>query len=265
MDLDPGPVELPLDRSGADRVHRLGHRARGLRQHRLNRGRHRQADLGQSTLAGGRGHECRPPQITRQHRRTTHRRLRDVERLGDGVGDDALQGALSQLACEQGPQEPLLGLGRPGEHLSEHPAALGLRVGTGDVGDRSQELVDLRDGEARLAGRFDIHLGDGRPPDTDATLSRAPRDEANHDREQIGIAVGEQPGDGSSLVEPAGCGGDRTRHVHDVGQQHDQALRMGSTPTARNSWASGASGRPMTLDGDPVTDSTKTAPSPCNA
>ena len=100
--LDPGAVELPVDRPLAHLPHGLLQRGRGRGEH----GRERPPDLEPERLQAGRalaqrdlGHGAR---VAAQHRRPVDRRARDPGRPGDGVGHHARERPLAQLAADQG-------------------------------------------------------------------------------------------------------------------------------------------------------------------
>ena len=153
--LDPGPVELPLDRCRTGRGERggdVGRRAtrasaarrdpapcrspRARRRRRVERGLRRATEVA--------GEHVRPP----------HRGDRDARRLGHRVDHHAVERALAQLAAEHLPQQVLLGLGRPGEDVRRAaPGGAALTPLPAIAGEPIDGGVDLEHRQRRLGGR----------------------------------------------------------------------------------------------------------------
>ena len=216
--LDAGAVELPLHRRAAElggprELERLGDRAGGGRQHRLDRRADRESDgieRGGATTVERDGGRRR--QVAREHRGPSHHGDRDARGAGHGVGHERFQRALAELAEEEPPQQVGLGGRRPSEQLVEDRGAGGHRTGPGRRRELIEGRVDISDLERRLLGRAGVgQTAHRRPPDADASLAGAAREDRHHNGHLVGFQLPEQLGEGGHLGEPRPGGGRRVR------------------------------------------------------
>jgi hypothetical protein len=142
--LDPDPVKLPLHcRGPVDLGQRVPEGRRAGREHRPDRAADLQAERAQRLTAPaqrGGGHHA---QRTAQHHGPADLRHRHLSGPGDGVGHDALQRALAQLAGQQADQEPLLVRCGAAEQLADQRLARGRRTLPGHRADRAEPRVHL--------------------------------------------------------------------------------------------------------------------------
>ena len=134
--LQPRAVELPLDPGGADARQRALEVVARLREHRLDRAKHREPEARASPAdPSASAAEATAPSspATMTARRTSA--AGNACDLRYRLDHDALERALPELAEEQARQEPLLALGRPAEEIGQRVAARGLRPGAGDRRD----------------------------------------------------------------------------------------------------------------------------------
>jgi len=106
--LDADAVELPLDRGRLDLLQRGLQRRRGLGEHRLHRAPDLQPEAGESCGALRDGGLGDGGQVAREHGRPAHRGGLDLGGGRHGVGDDARERALAQLAAGEHREEALL-------------------------------------------------------------------------------------------------------------------------------------------------------------
>ena len=122
-----------------------------------------------------------------------------------GVGHEAAERTLAQLADEQAPEE--VGFGRRG---ALEDAAQDLLTGGGRTASRRRlELVegavDVGDRERRRDRRRDVEPRHGRPPDADASLARLADQEPDDGLDLVGGEPGpaRRPAPRSSSIAPA--------------------------------------------------------------
>jgi hypothetical protein len=132
--------------------------------------------------------------------------------LATGVGHDARERALAQVAEQQPDQERLLvGVGAH-EQRTERvaPPALGAR--SGEPADRGERLLDLghRQGGLRRGRRS---VAQHRPADADLALGQLAREPADDGRHLAGSRAGEQLGERGDLRRARPRGGDGRRGV----------------------------------------------------
>ena len=232
VDLDADAVELPLDRRGAELVHRGGD-VRGRRgEHRA----HRAADLeperaqrlGPAGERGG-GHGA---EVAAQHQRPPQDGGRHAGGAGGGLGHHALERALAQLAREQRAQEALLALGRPPEQGGERGAPGGLRAGPGQRADRGAGRVDLADGQRGRGGRR-RQLAQRRPADADLALAQLARQVRDGDRRLLGRGQPQDAGERLDLAAARARGGDGLGDGGEVGEQHADIVPHALTAACR--------------------------------
>ena len=149
----PAPSWRRRPRRGGQRQ-RLGHVGGGLGQHRLHGPEQRQADGVEAVLALGQGDRGDAGQVAGQHGGPPHRGQRHPGRLGQRVGDQALQRAVAQLADEQPAEQVLLGLGGPAEQRPE----LG---GSGPPGSRRHAGESSRSSVASMSATSSWGSADG--------------------------------------------------------------------------------------------------------
>ena len=178
-----------------DVVGRIGeHRAdrlQNLDDNRIQRGR----ASGQRGLRGGR-------QIAGHQHCPTHLGGRDGRGPGDRVEDDALEGALAELAVEDLPEELLFVARRARQQRRQllHPRPGG--PGAFDFRQRREGRVDVSDGQRRLVGRPDIgHGRDGRVAETEPALTRLSGKQRDDGCDLIGGKRAKQIGEMRDLGE----------------------------------------------------------------
>ena len=218
--LDARAVELPLDRCRAGRGERRGDVGRRGRQHRLHRPAGLHPDRHQRLRTTGQRGLGRQPEVTGEHVRPPHGGDRDARRLGDGVDHHAVEGPLAQLAGEHLPQQVLLGLGGPREHVAEQRPAGGVDPGAGHRGEPADGVVDLEHAERRLGGRLGADVPQRRPPDTDPPLAQGAGEHTDRHRylgrRQSPQHVGEQ----RRLLTALGRRRQRPRRSGELDEQH---------------------------------------------
>ena len=100
---------------------------------------------------GGEGDARRGQQVAGQHRGAPDRRHRHVGGGGDGGGHHTVECTLAQLAPEDADQEPLLAVGRPGEHRTQQIVAVANRACTDERREAQQRVAHLEDGQRRAS------------------------------------------------------------------------------------------------------------------
>ena len=153
MDLHPDPVELPLQRRGAEALECAGHVVARRGEHRLHRAPDLEPEAGQRVDPTRQS--CRRDRADRaaQHRRPAYGSGRDLRGLGDRLEHHALERTLAQLAGEQAAQQLLLRLGGPAEQVADEPEPRRLRPRPRQRRDALELGVDLADPEPRLRDR----------------------------------------------------------------------------------------------------------------
>ena len=222
--LDAHAVELPLDRGRLDLLQRRLQRRRGLGEHRLHRTPDLQVEaaepcgaLRQRGLGDG-------GQVAREHRRPAHGGRLDPGGGRDGVGDDAGERALAQLAAGQHREEALL-VGRgareqPRELLPAHRAGAGPR-GRLDARERAIDLGDLQARSSR--GRRQV--AQGRPADAGAALAQLARQVADDERDLVRRRAAQAVRERRDLGQPRARGSDCGGGGDELGEQHPPIVR----------------------------------------
>ena len=218
--LDSRSVELPLDRGRRARPReRALEVLRRLREHRLHRPEHRQAKAVEPLLVAAEGRRRDLLQVAGEHRRPPDLGPRDAGRLRDRVEHHALERALTQLAEQQRPQEPLLPLRRTAEELGDLrlPECLrSLSRHRRDPADRGVHVEELECGLRRRRGQ----RAQRRPPHSDRALRQLAGEVGDRDRHLLGTQRAEGVGDQRRLPVASGRPGDLLRRSGDLVEQH---------------------------------------------
>ena len=204
MRLDPDPVELPLDRRPAGGGERIDDAVGRRGEHRLHRAQHLQSHRAQAVLAVPQGDRGRPAEVTGQHRGAAHGGRGNARGARDGLGDEADQSALSDLAGEQAADEVCLVCRRFGEQFGEDRGSRLDGAGSRRREDAVERGVEVRDREGRDCGRCDVGPVRGRPADPDPALPRLSGEEADGRLDLVGSHVTQQVGDQRDLAVPRG-------------------------------------------------------------
>ena len=150
VDLDPGAVELVLQRRLAQLVERHRRRPRpSPRQHRV----HRPEELGgEARELRGSPRQRRPGyagQVARHHPGPPHRSGGHLRGARHRLDHQPLERALAELAHDQPEEEALLCPRGAGEELTQEALALGRRaLARGHSGDPFEDRIHLRELEA---------------------------------------------------------------------------------------------------------------------
>jgi hypothetical protein len=124
--LQPGAIELRLDRRLPRDADRLRRRRRGARKHRQHRHTGRESDILQ--VRPGQCEPGRLAHISGEHGRAAYGRRRRAGRGRDGIEDDGVQRTCAHVTQEHAGEEVLLvGRGQP-EQLCERGGAGGCRA-----------------------------------------------------------------------------------------------------------------------------------------
>ena len=219
VELDPGAVQLPLDRSLPHPLHGRLDAGRGRGQHRLEGAADLEVELAQATDAGGQGGLGHRAEGPAQHHGPPHLGPGDPGGLGDGLDHHPLEGALAELAREQPDQEALLGGGRPPEQLAEQPPPLGLRPGPGQPADALEGGVDLGHGQGGL-GRRAGGVAQRRPADPDLALAQVAGEERHRRVDLARLQAPQARRQPLHLGQAGGAGGDGGGRPGDLVEQH---------------------------------------------
>ncbi len=111
MELDARAIELVLERGVAELCQRAADIIGRIGEHRLHRLERRQGKRREAGFAVGERGARHRRKVARQHRGPTDPRGRNSRRARHGIGKDAFQRALPQLAEQQTEQKVLLGGG----------------------------------------------------------------------------------------------------------------------------------------------------------
>ena len=242
VDLDPGAVELPLEGGAAQLAEGGGGALGAAGQHGLDRPQELHAEAAERRATHGQGRRGDLAQLAAQHGGSAHLGRREVGCAGDRLDQDALEGALAQLADDEAPEEVLL-LGRgAGEQGRQGLEARGLRARAGDAADLLEGAVGGLEGQPRLGGgAAGPGVADGGPAQTDAALAQLADEvgdaDGDLDRRETRQELGEQADllqPGAGLAHPP-AGGD------ELGQEHAALGRGGATRAARGCGSPGRS------------------------
>ena len=198
MHLEPGAVELPLHRRGADPLEGLARALGGLREHRLQGPQDLEPEPRQPRLPIGKRGRRDHAEIAREHEGAPHVRDGDAGGARHRVGDDALERALTELAVEECAEEPLFGLGRTGEELGDRATARPLRSGAARSPDRPERRVDLEKLERRAFGRR-REVAERRPADADRPVRKGAGQVRDGDGRLVRARSAKTGGEGSDL------------------------------------------------------------------
>ena len=222
-DLDPGAVQLPLDRGLPHPLHGRLDAGRGRGQHRLEGAADLEVELAQGRDAGGQGGLGHRAEGPAQHHGPPHLGPGDPGGLGDGLDHHPLQGALAELARQQADQEALLGGGRPPEQLANQPPPLGLRPGPGQPADPLEGGVDLGHGQGG-PGRRVGGVAQGRPADPDLALAQVAGEERHRRVDLARLQAPQARRQPLHLGQAGGAGGDGGGRPGDLVEQHRAIL-----------------------------------------
>jgi hypothetical protein len=244
VDLDPRAVELRLEhRFPAEALERVVHPGRGLREHRADGPTDAKLELTQRLGAAGKrsGRNCRKG--TAEHGGAPNLRSGHVRGAGYGVGHDADQRALPEVAAQQPAEEGLLDIAGRAEQRAQCGRAPGLRALARYGLDLGERRVDAEDGQRGRPGR-----GRQRPQggvtDADLALRKFAGQPRHDDRDLVRLGSREQRGDSRDLGQPRRRGADLGGRGGDVDQQHALSLaRPDDSGRPVSSWRATDRGR----------------------
>ena len=182
MHLDPGSVELDLDRGGhavAEDRERCGDIGRRRRQHRHDGhpdGQPHGLDVGERA---GQGEVCRAPERPGQHHRAPDRLGRHTGGDRERIGDDSRQRPDADLAEEHPGEVILLVGGRLGPERDDLALAGGGRARATRVGEAGDGRVDGSNGQRRLGCGRHREVTDRAEADPELALPRRRHEEAD--------------------------------------------------------------------------------------
>ena len=159
-------------------------------------------DRGQPGLALGEGDRGHRGEVAGEHGGPPHRRGGQRRGPSDGVGHEARERALPELAEQQPADQLGFGLGGRREQRGQAGAAGARRSRAGERGEVVERGVEVAHGEDRARGGLDVDLADGRPPDTDAALAGRACQQRDRGHHLVGRQPGEQVGEQRDLGRP---------------------------------------------------------------
>ena len=162
------------------------------------------ADRGQRRLATGERGGGRRAEVARQHVRPPHRRRparRPPWRSASTITPSRAPWRSSPPNTP--PQQPLLGLGRPPEHLDEQRPPRGDDASAGHPRQLVDHPIDLADLERRLGRRLRSHRPHRRPTDPDPALGRRAGQEPDRRSHLRGRGSAQHIGDQARPSRPA--------------------------------------------------------------
>ena len=219
VDLDPDPVELPLDRRALEALHGLGDAAGGGGEHREDRPEDLEADLAQALLTAREREPGGRREITREHQRAARQRPRDAGRLRDRVDHEPGEGALAELAGEEPLDEIRLRLRRAAEQVGEiFPAPHG-RAGARHALNGGDRPIQVFDRDRRLLRGGALDPVDRRVADSHPALARHARQETDSRGHLVRFEPPQQVRQGRDLLGARARRGHVPRCGHDVGEQ----------------------------------------------
>ncbi len=191
--LEPGAVELVLEGGPAQPLQGVLHAPRGPGEHGLDGPEELEGEGLQRPLPPGQDGPGHVPGLAPEHHRPPDAPGLQPRGLGEGLDQQPLLRALTELAQDQAGQERLLVVGGPAEQLLQRlPAA---RPGplARDLPDRAQRLVGLREGERRLVGGLHReHLVQRRRADPDLPVGQLAGEVGHRHRGLLGIRLREE-------------------------------------------------------------------------
>ncbi len=245
--LDPGPVELVLQRGLTQLRERRVHVLRRLREHRLDRPEQLDPEPREGPRAPGEGRLSHEPQVSGGHHRAPHALAGDPRGAGGRLDRHALQRPLAQLAQHQAGQETLLARRGTGEQVAEQTHLLPRRSRARRIRNALQRPVNLPEFERGGRG---APLGHGLPhggnADTHATLRQRAGEVDDGGRDLLGRETPKEGGQELDLLQPSAGLGDAFRRLDEVVEPHIEVLGTGDSQRGtqlRGAWFRAAARR----------------------
>ena len=210
MDLDPGAVQLPLERRLAQLGERVLHGLGGAGEHRQHRPEELHRESRQSARAFGQCGAGNPRKVAGQHRGAANVVGGQAGRPGHGLDHDPFERALAKLAHDEAEQETPLFFAEPREQLAEDPLlGLGgsLARRPGDSPEGGVQLAEL-DGLRRVRALGRYRRGGGRglkpgPADAELVLGNDAAEVGGGELDLVGGRGREHGGEAGDLLASA--------------------------------------------------------------
>ena len=230
VDLDPGAVQLALERGLAQLGERLGHAVRAARQHREHRPEelHREAREPRGSLGQRRAGDVR--QVARHHDGPAHVIRREAGRASHRLDHQRVERALAELAHDEAEQKLPLVVAEPREQFAEEPPSRvgrALAGGAGDALEGRVQLGELDAGLRRLGVRVEksgtrrrhrVGSLQAGPAEAELLLADDPAEVGGGELDLIGGHTGEQLGQEGDLVAATAGGRDAAGGVDQGGE-----------------------------------------------
>ena len=180
--------------------------------------------------------------VAGEHRGAAHGRRLDAGGGCDGIGDDAGERALTQLAAGQHGQESLLLGGRAAEQRGDLLPPCGDGARPAQRLDPRERAIDLHDLEARRRSGGG-QVAQGRPADAGAPLAQLAREVADDDRNLARPCSPQALGECRDLRQARARGRDGSRGGDEICEQHARIVlrgRVRRSRAARDPWCPGS-------------------------
>ena len=225
--LDPGAIQLELDRRAAEIPDRGADAVRRVGQHRLDRRERPDDERGQRGFAFDERRAGDGCQRSREHRGAPHGRWPDVRRAGNRLHQHAFERPLPQLAEQQPCEEVLLVFGRPFEQAPQRFGARPSRPGSRERRDLDEGVVDIRELERGVRRRRRVARCDDRGgADADAPLPRRAAQERNHGLDFLSRSLAKEVGEPFHLLQPAAGFRDARGRLDDGRKAHPSIVTL---------------------------------------
>ncbi len=225
VDLDPGAVELPLDRGLAQFRDRLADVIRAPREHRQHRPEELDREGTEPRRATGQCRVGHLGEIARHHQRAAHVGRRPVGRARHRFHQQPLERALAQLARDQPAEEALLLRRESQQQLAQQPLPPLRRAFAGRARDRIEDRMHLRElDRGRVGGAVRHRVAIGGPAEAELLLPHRAREIGRGDRDLIRRCLAEDRGEQRDLVAPPGGLGEPAGGLRQGGELHRRAV-----------------------------------------
>jgi hypothetical protein len=218
--LQPGAVELPLERGRTNPRERILEVVGRLGEHRLERAKQRQPEALERLPASRRGGGRDGAEVGDHHQRAPNIRGRDLGRPRDRLDHHAGERSLAELPREERDEESLLVFGRAREEVLQLLPPELLRPPPRGIANPPQGRVYVEQLERRPGRRRSGQLAKRGPADADRPVQELPREVGDGDGHLRGVEAPDTRGQQLDLAQASLRARDVGRRPCELVEQH---------------------------------------------